>query len=120
VNAKDLDAAMSYYAPNAVNDTSPQGLGVYQGRAAIRDFLEEAWAMAEDSEFEFEENRDLGNGVAFAICVVRARPLGSAARGEGRYAAVGIWRDGLVERTTHYSDIDEGRAAAEHLAQERR
>jgi hypothetical protein len=30
-----------------------------------------------------------------------------------------IWADGLIERTTLFLDIDEGRAAAERLAEER-
>jgi hypothetical protein len=30
-----------------------------------------------------------------------------------------IWADGLIERTTAFLDIDEARAAAERLAEER-
>ena len=36
-----------------------------------------------------------------------------------RYAPVNEWRDGLIARETLYTDIDEGRAAAERLAEER-
>jgi hypothetical protein len=36
-----------------------------------------------------------------------------------RYAAVGSWREGLAERFTVYTEIDEARAAAERLAEER-
>ena len=36
-----------------------------------------------------------------------------------RYAAVNVWEDGRIERITNYSDIDEGRAVAERLAEER-
>jgi len=36
-----------------------------------------------------------------------------------RYAAVGVWREGLIERVTSYRDIDEARAAAERLAESR-
>jgi hypothetical protein len=32
---------------------------------------------------------------------------------------VATWSVGLIERSTQYPDIDEGRAAAERLAQER-
>jgi ketosteroid isomerase-like protein len=119
VNARDFDAMASFYAHDAVYDTSRQGLGVFEGRAAIRDFLDEALAMVEDLEFGYEERRDLGNGVVFAICVMRARPLGSPAWGELRYAVVATWRGGLIVRSTSYRDIDEARAAAERLAQER-
>jgi hypothetical protein len=33
--------------------------------------------------------------------------------------AVTIWRDGLIIRLTNYTDIDDARAAAERLTQER-
>jgi hypothetical protein len=36
-----------------------------------------------------------------------------------RYAVVGVWVEGLVVRLTNYGNIDEGRAAAERLAEER-
>ena len=36
-----------------------------------------------------------------------------------RYAAVGVWADGLVVRVTNYTDVDEARAAAERLAESR-
>jgi hypothetical protein len=36
-----------------------------------------------------------------------------------RFAAVTTWVDGLIERNTNYTDIDEARAGAERLAEER-
>jgi hypothetical protein len=36
-----------------------------------------------------------------------------------RHAAVGVWVDGLAIRITNYLDIDEARAAAERVADER-
>jgi hypothetical protein len=36
-----------------------------------------------------------------------------------RYASAEKWRDGVVERITNYPDIEQARAAAERLAQER-
>lgn len=36
-----------------------------------------------------------------------------------RYGTVSVWEDGKIARITHYTDIDEARAAAERLAQER-
>ncbi len=35
------------------------------------------------------------------------------------YAAVSVWADGLAMRVTNHTDIDEARAAAERLAEER-
>jgi hypothetical protein len=36
VNRRDLDAVMSRFPPDGVYDTSPDGLIVYEGPAAIR------------------------------------------------------------------------------------
>jgi hypothetical protein len=49
-----------------------------------------------------------------------ARPAGSQGRLERRQAFVALERQGLIEQMTMYADIDEARAAAERLAQERR
>jgi hypothetical protein len=62
---------------------------------------------------------DLGAGVSFAVVVMRGRPRGSTGWIRFRYASVGSWVDGLIERSTNYLDIDEARAAAERLARER-
>jgi hypothetical protein len=35
------------------------------------------------------------------------------------FASVVEWNDGMIDRMTNYTDIDEARAAAEHLANER-
>jgi hypothetical protein len=37
--AGDVDGEMAFYGPNPVYDLSPMGIGVYEGRAAIRAFL---------------------------------------------------------------------------------
>ena len=54
-------------------DISRGGLGVIEGREAIRAFFEEWWAAYDDHESEAEEIQDLGNGVAFAVFVQRGR-----------------------------------------------
>lgn len=51
--------------------------------------------------------------------VQRGRPAGSSGEVTIRYGSVGVWDAGLMVRVTQYSDIDEGRAAAERLAEER-
>ena len=70
---------------------------------------------------DYDAGMRLGNGVAFAVAVQSARLAGSTGLVQGRYAAVSIWSDGLIERVTtyYYTDIDEARAAAERLAEER-
>jgi ketosteroid isomerase-like protein len=118
-NRGDFDAALATFTPDAVWDASPMGAGVVEGREAIRgDF--EVWIGAyEEWEQSIEELRDLGNGVGLAVYLQRGRPVGSSEFVELRYAVVGTWRDGLVERVIVYADVDQARAAAERLAQER-
>jgi hypothetical protein len=67
-------------------------------------------------EFEFEDIRDVGNGVVFAVVVQNGRPVGSAGHLRQREGWVYLWVGGLIARLT-ISDIDEARAAAERLAE---
>ena len=49
----------------------------------------------------------------------RGRLPGSTGWVQTRIADVVTWAGGLIERQTAYTDVDEARAAAERLAQER-
>ncbi len=115
----DFDAQMSVYGPDAVLDMSARGLGVFEGLEAIRDFWEDYYRSFEDLRFELEEALDLDNGVIFAVVRQDARPAGSGARVRTREAWVSVWDGGVFMRGSSYGDIDEGRAAAERLAEER-
>ena len=75
MNARDFDAALSYFAPNAVFESV--GIGVFAGRAAIRAFLEDWNGAFEDYGLELQGVRDLGNDVAFAVLIQRGRLRGS-------------------------------------------
>jgi ketosteroid isomerase-like protein len=119
VNRRDLDALMTPVAPDAVYDTAPSGMGVYEGHASIRAFLKGYWDCFEELRFELEEALDLGNGVTFLVNRQVARPVGSTAYVRIREAHVIEWIEGMVVRLTVYNDIDEGRTAAERLAEER-
>ena len=70
----------------------------------------------------FREILDLGNGIAFAAVRESGRPSGSAVntRAHSVYGFVIVWIDGKIARMTAYPDVDEARAAAERLAQERK
>ena len=57
--------------------------------------------------------------MTFAVMVERARPHGSSRVLERRYGFVATWRDGRIARAKNYLDLDEARAAAERLAEER-
>jgi ketosteroid isomerase-like protein len=119
VNRRDLDAVIGLCAPDGVYDTGADGLGVFEGPAAIRGFLEDYWGAFEDLRFELEEVLDLGNGVTFSAIRQDARPAGSIGYVQRREADVLEWVESMVARLTVYSDIDEGRATAERLAESR-
>jgi hypothetical protein len=68
---------------------------------------------------EAEEIIDFGHGVTFAVILQKGRPVGSGGEVQLRYAATSLWAHGRMTMTTNYRDIDEARAAAERLAEER-
>jgi ketosteroid isomerase-like protein len=116
---RDLDAVVSHHAPDAVWDMSALGLGVFNGRAAIRDHFEDWFAPYEEFAFEVEQVRDLGHGVVFGVVHEQARMRGASGVIPRHVAFVWEFRDGLIVRTVPYTDIDQARAAAERLAMER-
>ena len=118
VNRRDWDAVMSFYAPDAV-DVGVEALGTFEGAAAIRGYYEDAASTLDDFHVETEEITDLGNGVTFAVVLITGHPVDSSGEVQIRYGSVASWTEGVVERLTAFMDIDEGRAAAERLAQER-
>ena len=119
-NTRDYEEMMRYWQPDGVWDLTPLGLGAYEGGAAVRGFLEDWFGAYDDLRIEIEEIRDLGAGVAFVVLAQSARPAGSVGSVALRYASVAIWRDGLIVRCTQYSDIDQARADAAKLAEQRR
>src|SRR5439155_8640686 len=96
VDRGDVDAMTSFFAPDAIWDSTPMGLEVYEGQAAIHRFFEDWWGSYEESEVEAEELLDLGSGVTFALLVFNARPAGSGGIVRFRYAAVTVWVVGAV------------------------
>jgi hypothetical protein len=93
---------------------------VIEGRDSIRGFWGDWLGAYEEWEQVVEELRDLGNGVGFGVLRQRGRPAGSSGFVELHYAFVGIVRgNGLTERVVFYADLDQARAAAERLAEER-
>ena len=113
---RDLDAILSFVAPDAVLDVSPAGLGSYEGQAAIRGFLEDWISAYEELEFAPEQILDLGNGVVVAVVRQNARPAGSTGYVQMHQGEVFVWVEGGIARITHYNDPNEARAAAERLA----
>jgi uncharacterized protein (TIGR02246 family) len=116
VNRGDLEAYLSSYAPDAVFQT---GVGRFEGRDAIRDYLEDLWSSYDELVFALEELHDLGNGVAFLALSATGRLRGTSAEVHLRYAMVVTHVDGALARVTDYVNIDEALAAAQGLARER-
>jgi len=118
LNHRDFNAMTSIFAADAVYDLSLQGLGVYEGIAAIRALFEDWWSAYDELESELEELINLGNGVHFVALLQTGRPVGSTAVVQLRQGWVMVVVDGMVVRVTPDA-ADEARAAAERLARER-
>jgi ketosteroid isomerase-like protein len=114
-----LEAVVSFFAADAVWDMSSIDMGIFAGRAAIRNALKTWWEMFPAIVTELDEVVDLGNGVVLQAVTQRGRPTGSTGDIRQRSGRVLVVVDGLVETLTSYNDIDEARAAAERLAEER-
>jgi len=118
-NRGDYDSVEDLYAPDYVFDATNRGFGIFEGRALARK-VGEAWVRTFDAfEMDLREVSDLGAGVVFTVQLTRGRPSGTASYVEGLEAYVLVLEDGVISRTTNYSDIHEARAAAERLARER-
>jgi ketosteroid isomerase-like protein len=115
----DVDAEMSFYGPDPVYDLSAMGIGIFEGRSAIRAFLEGWMNTYESYEEVLQEIRDLGGGMAFCVIRESATPRGSDAntRIQSVYAFIVLWVNGKIARLAAYPNVEDGRAAAEQLAE---
>ena len=119
VNQRDIDAAMSFFAPDAVLDGRAAG-GFYEGRAAIRGFLDDWLGSFAELRYEVEEFVVL-DGVVLAVVNQEGRPVGVDGQVHQREGWAICWSaDGLLVRLTTHTDIDEARSAAERFAELRR
>jgi hypothetical protein len=118
----DVDEVLRRWplAPDAISYDSALGLGAHEGLAAIRHHLEDWHGSYDEFEMVGEELRDFGNGLTFDVNVQKGRPTGSTGYVQLRYASVTVWAEGTIKRFTTYTNIDQARAAAERLAEERR
>ena len=117
VNQRDIDAVMNFFAPDAVLDGRLVG-GRYEGRAAIRGFLDEWLGSFAELRYEVEEFVVLDDGVVLAVVNQKGRPVGVDGQVEQREGWAICWSaDGLLVRLTTHADIDEARAGAERLAE---
>ena len=111
----DFDGVMSSVAEDVVLDGRVESL---EGRAAIRGFLGEWFRAYEELGFELEEVSHLGGGVVLAVVIQDGRPVGGEGRFRQREGWVYLWVGSSMARLTA-SEVDQARAAAQRLAQER-
>jgi ketosteroid isomerase-like protein len=114
---RDWDAILAFYAPDAVWE-SP-GVGRFEGHAAMRGLWDDWAGLYEDWRVDLDEGRDLGHGVVLALVTMRGRLSESGDEVRERAAWVYEWVGDLIERVIARTDIDEARAAAARLSQER-
>ena len=110
---------MSFYRPDAVFDLSSGGQGVFRGRTAIQEFMEDWFRPYDRIATDLEAVVQLGSGVTCTVVTQKGRLADGGGEVAVHYAVVNVWVDGLIERSVNYTDIDEARAAAERLAEER-
>jgi ketosteroid isomerase-like protein len=121
LSAGDLDEVLRLLTHDAVVDmTRTVGLLIH-GRDAIRVFQEDWFAGYDDVAYTPEEIIDAGNGVAFVKVLQIARPKGTSGHLTQREPNIVITEEGRVARMIIYpqSELDEARADAERLAEER-
>jgi ketosteroid isomerase-like protein len=118
LDRRDFDGVMSSVTEDTVFDGRALG-DHFEGRPAIRGFVDDWFRAWKALDFELEEVSDLGNGVVFAVVIQDGRLVGSAGHIRQREGWVYICVGGLIARLTT-SDVDQARAAAERLAEERR
>src|SRR5438552_11540679 len=116
VDRCDVDTVVSFHAPDAVLEAA---VGRFEGVAAIRGFIEDWLANYEEFAATLEEVQDLGNGVTFSVIRQQGRLVGSSGHVQLRHAMVDVWVDGVIARAITGPDIDEGRAVAQRIAEER-
>ena len=117
----DLVIGGAEYAPDAVLDTAGYGMGTFAGRDAIRGFLSEWINSFDDLKMRADEMLGIGDTIVLIVYHQEGRPLGGTNYVRVRSAIVEEWEDGMLARSTIYTEaeIDEARAAAERLAEER-
>jgi ketosteroid isomerase-like protein len=118
-NRGDVDMLMSFFAADAVFESPVLGTR-FEGVAGIRSFAEDWLGAFAEWTVEPEEIIDMGDGVVIAAYRQEGRPVASSGLVSSLAFLVCEWADTLLLRSTTYTDIDEARAAAERLAEERR
>jgi ketosteroid isomerase-like protein len=75
---QDWDAVLNFFAPDAIWDVSPQGLGTSAGPEKIRALWNDWTAPYEHWVMTLDEVLDVGNGIVFAAHHEAASPVGGS------------------------------------------
>src|SRR5271165_1085659 len=114
-NRRDFDAILDLYSPEAI------WLGTVddaEGVVAIRALWVSYYSAFEEVRLILDDVVDLGNGVVLAAHRHVGRLVGGAALSERR-VFVYKFVDGRIGVASDFSDLNEARAVAERLAEER-
>jgi SnoaL-like domain len=115
-NSRDYEAMMAFYGEDSSMDMTGVGLGIYEGRSAIWQFVEDWIGSTDDISFEIEDAKGIANGVVLATIRQRGRSAGTRTTLRLDYAVVYSWEGDVCRSASHFRDIEEARSSAERLA----
>jgi ketosteroid isomerase-like protein len=109
----DYDAVVSYFHPEIEFHAYPRSpeVGVYHGKQALREYIENAWEHYERGRIEVEELLDAGDQVV-AVITLHAVPKRGQNEITVQIVEVFTIRDGLLAERRSYSTRDEALEAA--------
>src|ERR1700740_3556828 len=96
----DGDGFVRLFAPDAIFLT---GVGRFEGRDAIRGYVDDFNGSYDERSYAPDEVDDLGNGGAWFSAVVTGRLRGTSAEVHLRFAVVVTHAGGVVSQWTDYA-----------------
>ncbi|HTP28397.1 MAG TPA: nuclear transport factor 2 family protein [Anaeromyxobacteraceae bacterium] len=116
ISCMDADAFVRFFAPEA---TFLTGVGRFEGRDAIRGYIEDFISSYDEQSYTPGEVHNLGNGVGWFSVEATGRLRGTSDDVHLRFAVVVTHTSGVVSQWTDYVTTDQACAVAKRLAHER-
>ena len=119
-NRRELDLFAAISGPEYEHDMRPTGIpgmGVYKGPDEYRDFLDQWLDAFPDSVIDLEQLETSGE-IVFGVIRLTTHGRASGLPVDFRYAAVGVYLDGLLWRSWFDTDLERGRARYRELIAE--
>src|SRR5262249_29192750 len=104
--APDVDAVLSFFAPDALWESEDLGVRV-AAAAAIRDFLADWYGTCAETTMKAENLQDHGNDVFYAEVVQEGRLADSAGSVRQRSGSVVVMRDGMIVHVVICSAVED-------------